>query len=107
MRLDCGSCVVRSWYWGNEPSLVRHADDYEVWRRMWDGFPRPYTHEDATEWISSCRKEPQTHFAIGVGGKAVGGIGLELGSNVERRSAEIGYWLGETFWGRGIVPAAV
>ena len=105
--LDCGRCAVRSWRGGDESSLVRHADNYEVWRRMWDSFPRPYTHEDAMEWISACRKEPQTHFAIEAGGEAVGGIGLELGSDVERRSAEIGYWLGEDFWGQGIVPAAV
>lgn len=74
---------------------------------MWDSFPSPYTHADAEQWISFTRQEPQTHFAIEVRGEAVGGIGLELGEDVERRSAEIGYWLGEEFWGRGIVPAAV
>ena len=75
---------------------------------MSDGFPHPYTRADAEDWISpALRQEPQTQFAIEVRGEAVGGIGLELGSDVERRSAEIGYWLGEEFWGRGIVTAAV
>jgi RimJ/RimL family protein N-acetyltransferase len=87
--------------------MVRHADNYEVWRRLRDSFPRPYTHADAEQWISFAGQGPQTHFAIEVRSEAVGGIGLELGSDVERRSAEIGYWLGEDFWGRGIVPAAV
>ena len=48
-----------------------------------------------------------THFAIEVHGEATGGIGLELGSDIERRSAEVGYWLGEAFWGKGITTAAV
>ena len=39
--------------------------------------------------------------------EAVGGIGLELGRDIERRSAEIGYWLGEAFWGKGIATDAV
>ncbi len=105
--VDCGRCVVRSWREGDEPSIVHHADNYEVWRRMWDSFPRPYTHEDAEQWISFTRQNPQTHFAIEVHGEAVGGIGLELGNDIEHRSAEIGYWLREDFWGRGIVTAAV
>lgn len=75
---------------------------------MRDRFPHPYTRADAEQWISLARhQEPQTRFAIEVRGEAVGGIGLELGSDIERRSAEIGYWLGEEFWGRGIVTAAV
>ena len=50
---------------------------------------------------------PETNFAIAVGDEAVGGIGFTLGMDVERCSAELGYWLGEAFWGRGITTAAV
>ena len=108
MRLDCGCCVLRPWREGDEPSLVRHANDYEVWRRLRDRFPRPYTYADAEQWIANVqRQDPQTHFAIEVHGGATGGIGLELGSDIERRSAEMGYWLGQDFWGRGITTAAV
>ena len=108
MRLDCGRCVLRSWREGDEPSLVRHADNYEVWRRLRDRFPHPYTRPDAEQWIAFARQQdPQTSFAIEVRGEAVGGIGLELGSDIERRSAEIGYWLGEASWGRGIATDAV
>jgi RimJ/RimL family protein N-acetyltransferase len=46
-------------------------------------------------------------LAIEYGGEAVGGIGFTLGSDVERHSAEVGYWLGEGFWGRGIATAAL
>jgi [ribosomal protein S5]-alanine N-acetyltransferase len=72
--------------------LVRHANNYEIWRRLRDRFPHPYTHADAKQWIAIVRRQdPQTHFAIEVHGEATGGIGLELGSDIERRSAEVGY----------------
>ena len=108
VRIDCGCCVLRPWRGGDEPSMVRHANNYEVWRRLRDRFPHPYTRADAEQWISSTRQQnPQTHFAIEARGEATGGIGLEPGNDVERRSAEIGYWLGESFWGRGIATSAV
>jgi [ribosomal protein S5]-alanine N-acetyltransferase len=108
VRLDCGCCVLRPWREGDESSLVRHANNYEVWRRLRDGFPHPYTHADAERWIAfAMQQNPQTHFAIEMHGEATGGIGLELRSDVERRSAEMGYWLGQDFWGRGIITAAV
>ena len=108
MRLNCGCCVLRPWGEGNGPSLVRHANNYEVWCRVRDRFPYPYTHADAEGWIAFAQQQdPQTQFAIQVHGEAAGGIGLELRSDVERRSAEIGYWLGETFWGKGIATAAI
>jgi ribosomal-protein-alanine N-acetyltransferase len=108
VRLDCGCCVLRPWREGDEPSLVRHADNYEVWRRLRDGFPHPYTRADAERWIAFAKQQdPQTHFAIEVRGEAIGGIGLGLRSDIERRSAEIGYGLGEGLWGRGITTVAV
>ena len=108
MRLDCGRCVLRPWASADVPSLVRHANNYEVWRHLRDRFPYPYTLADAERWIAFTRQQdPQTHFAIEVHNEAVGGIGLERKSDVERCSAEIGYWLGEDLWGKGIATAAV
>lgn len=108
MRLDCGCCLLRPWEEGDGPSLVRHADNYEIWRRLRDRFPHPYTRADAEQWIALAgRRDPPTHFAIEVQGEAAGGIGLEPGSDIERRSAEIGYWLGEAHWGKGLTTAAV
>lgn len=63
---------------------------------------------DARRWIRQASGiSPQTQFAIVVEGAAVGGIGLDLRSDIFRRSAEIGYWLGEPFWGRGLTTEAV
>jgi RimJ/RimL family protein N-acetyltransferase len=89
-------------------SLVRHANNRQVWRNLRDRFPHPYTVSDAEHWIHEATSmRPESHFAIAVAGEAVGGIGLELQKDVHRRSAEIGYWLGEEFWGRGIITDAV
>ncbi|MFN2383863.1 MAG: GNAT family N-acetyltransferase [Gemmatimonadota bacterium] len=103
-----GSVVVRSWHRGDAASLVRHADDREVWRNLRDRFPSPYTEGDAKRWLRvASREDPGMNFAIAVDGEAVGGIGLGAQPDVFRRSVEIGYWLGRPYWGRGIMTEAV
>jgi RimJ/RimL family protein N-acetyltransferase len=79
-----------------------------VWLNLRDRFPHPYTRPDAESWVRfAAGATPETNFAIAVDGQAVGGIGLVLHDDVERCSAEIGYWLGRAFWGRGLATAAV
>jgi RimJ/RimL family protein N-acetyltransferase len=108
LRLDCGPCVIRSWRPGDEDALARHANDRGVWLNLRDRFPHPYTRSDAEQWVRfASGRTPETAFAIAVEDQAVGGIGLELHDDVERCAAEIGYWLGRTFWGRGLATAAV
>jgi ribosomal-protein-alanine N-acetyltransferase len=108
VELDLGPCTIRSWRRSDEPSLVRHADDREVWINLRDRFPHPYTAADARAWLGFVdEKTPETDFAIAVAGQAVGGIGIGLRDDVARRSAEIGYWLGPALWGRGLATAAV
>jgi RimJ/RimL family protein N-acetyltransferase len=108
MRLDLRTCVVRSWQPADVDSLARNADNRKIWINLRDAFPHPYTQRDAREFIKSVlRRTPETLFAIAVDGEAVGGIGFVLHPDVERVSAEIGYWLGEPFWGRGIVSEAL
>jgi RimJ/RimL family protein N-acetyltransferase len=100
--------LIRDWRRGDEESLVRHANNPNVARNMRDRFPNPYTHADADWWIARAGAQSRpTDFAIVVDGEAAGGIGFILQEDVARGSVEIGYWLGEAYWGRGIVTAAV
>jgi RimJ/RimL family protein N-acetyltransferase len=93
---------------GDETSLVDHANSREVWLNLRDQFPHPYTANDAKEWVKLASNQTQpTNFAIEVASEAAGGISLRLQDDVERVSAEIGYWLGQRFWNRGVVSAAV
>jgi RimJ/RimL family protein N-acetyltransferase len=108
MELKLKTCTIRPWRRGDEKSLARHANNYNVWRNVRDRFPHPYTVKDAQEWINQAAAEyPQTNFAIAIDGEAGGGIGLMLQEDIHRCAAEIGYWLGEDFWGRGIMSEAV
>jgi len=108
MELKLTRSVLREWKPGDEQSLVRNANSRRIWRNLRDAFPHPYTLADAEHWINIANPTtPIRNFAIVVDGTAVGGIGLVLTDDVFRRSAEIGYWLGEPFWGRGIVTEAV
>ena len=108
MKLDLTTCSVRSWAWRDRDAIVRHANNRNVWINLRDRFPYPYTDRDARNWLECIvGHEPETNFAITVAGEAVGGIGFILQPDVARRSAEIGYWLGEEFWGRGIATEAV
>jgi len=108
MQLECGICRVRSWRTSDLDALVRHANNRNIWLQLRDRFPYPYTRECGMQWLAATTLEsPETAFAIEVDGEAAGGVGLVLGVDVERVSAEIGYWIGEPFWGRGIVSAAL
>ena len=108
MKLDCRSCELRPLEPGDAASLAAHANDREIWLNLRDRFPHPYSLQDAETYIAMIKNQsPVTSFGIIVGGSAVGGISLMPGKDIERCSAEIGYWLGRVFWGRGIATDAV
>lgn len=108
MRLELDRCVVRPWVASDLDSLVRHADNANVARHLRDRFPHPYTRHDGVDFLAAVIRAPRpTVWCIEVGGACAGGIGIELGRDVERVSAEIGYWLGEPCWGRGIATEAL
>ena len=107
-ELKLARCTLRPWRVGDTASLARHANNRNVSRNMRDIFPYPYTAADATAWIERVKDEsPTQNFAIAVDGDGVGGISVTLREDVYRRSAEVGYWLGEPFWGRGIASEAL
>ena len=108
MELKGRLSVVRSWKSADVPSLVKYANNINIARHLRDRFPHPYSAIDARRFVDAIVvARPVTTFAIDVGKEVVGGIGFSPGSDVERFSAEIGYWLGEPYWGRGIVAEAL
>jgi [ribosomal protein S5]-alanine N-acetyltransferase len=108
MEIGCGICKVRSWRVTDIGSLARHANNHRVWMNLRDRFPYPYSLADAERWVGfAVTAEPEVDFAIEYHGESVGGLGLTLGAREERHSAELGYWLGEEVWGKGIATAAV
>lgn len=108
MLLDCGKCTIRNWTIVDRTSLLENANDRAVWRNLGERFPHPYTRSDADQWLSYLEEmaEP-THWAIDVDGRAVGGIGVDPGNLEHIKSGRFGYWLGQSYWGRGIMTSAV
>jgi ribosomal-protein-alanine N-acetyltransferase len=108
MRLQLSLCTIRPWRDSDAESLQRHANNRLVSMHLRDRFPFPYELEQARSFLGWVTKQASpAAWAIEVGGEAAGGIGVELHSDVERVSAEIGYWLGESTWGRGVATEAV
>ncbi len=109
MRIEAEGFVLRPWRRGDEAALVCHADSRRVWRNLTDRFPHPYRPSDALAWIAlhEAHEGPPHDLALEVEGEAVGGVGLKPGEDLARRSAEVGYWLGEAYWGRGLATAAL
>jgi RimJ/RimL family protein N-acetyltransferase len=108
LELRAGSIVLREWETADAESLVPQANDRRVWLGLRDAFPHPYGIEDARRFIDMARQmSPRTYFAIEVAGRVAGGIGYTGHPDVERIGAEVGYWLGFEFWGRGIATTAL
>lgn len=108
IELGAGLGCLRTWVPGDASSIARHANNRSIWLNLRDAFPHPYSIDDAACYITTSLKDhPPTGLAIAVGEEAVGSIGVMLHPDVERVSAELGYWLAEPFWGRGITTAAV
>jgi ribosomal-protein-alanine N-acetyltransferase len=108
MRITTPSSLLRDWMRTDAESLARHANNLRIVATMRDAFPCPYTLDDAHRFITTATgRTPNLLLAIDRDGEAVGGIGIHPLGDVKRRSAEIGYWVSESLWGRGIATDAV
>jgi RimJ/RimL family protein N-acetyltransferase len=108
IEVAAGEGLVREWRTADAAGLVPQANDRRVWINMRDAFPHPYGIADAERFIAlALARVPPSFFAIEVAGRIAGGIGYTIHSDVERVGAEVGYWLGHEFWGRGLATAAV
>ncbi|KAK1984680.1 acetyltransferase [Colletotrichum cereale] len=107
--LTLQKCLVRPWHPADAPSLARGADSRAVAAFLRDRFPHPYTLADADGWIAMNLAPPLLNWAIvcPTSGAVMGGIGLVPGQDVYSAGCELGYWIGEAFWGRGVMSELV
>lgn len=109
LRIPFDGGELRPWREEDADALVRHANDYDVWKNLGDMFPHPYTRQDARRWLGGgLEGRSELSLAIDVGPQLAGGLGLKFPRDpIYRVTAEVGYWLGRTFWGRGIMARVV
>ena len=108
VKIELPNCTIRDWRREDAPALAANANNRNVWLKLRDRMPHPYTLSDAEAYIAQRLADPDGMvFCIDVDGEAVGGIGVHPGNDVNRLTAELGYWLAEKFWGRGIMTPAV
>ncbi len=107
LPIAAGPVTLRRWRKSDRDDLVAHADNRAVWRNMTHLFPHPYTTSDATSWIERCiDQDPPQDLVVAVDDRLVGVCGMGREEGVNRYTSEVGYWLGERHWGRGIMTAA-
>lgn len=108
VRLPGEGFVLRPWRRDDLDALVRHADDARIVRGLSTRFPHPYTREDGERFLAGDVVDlSDPVFAIEVDGEACGGIGAHPGRGERSHSAEFGYWLTPSLWGRGLMTKAV
>jgi ribosomal-protein-alanine N-acetyltransferase len=108
VEIKLKSAVIRPWSVSDAEAIQRYANNRKIWLNLRDIFPHPYTLENARQFLEMVTHEnPQTNFAIATDSEAIGSIRLKLNTDVHRKTAELGYWLAELFWGRGIMSDAV
>jgi RimJ/RimL family protein N-acetyltransferase len=108
MELKLNTCLVRSWRVDDASALQRHANNRHIWLHLRDVFPHPYTLADAEAFLNVVtRQQLETVFAIATPSEAIGCIHLMFGEDVHRKSGQLGYWLAEPYWNRGIMSEVV
>jgi RimJ/RimL family protein N-acetyltransferase len=103
------SLDLRPWQEGDEGALVKIANNRKIWRNLTERFPHPYTMKDAVSWIEHANSEPSDaiNLALLANGQIAGGAGFERRGDLSTRTAEMGYWLGEPYWGKGFATRAL
>lgn len=101
---------LRKWQDTDINDVACYANNIKIACNLRNVFPYPYTKENAEDYVLSCannNEERQICRAIIINNHAVGSVGIFLGADVYEKSAELGYWLAEEYWGKGIMTAAV
>ena len=99
---------IRNWALSDLENLLRYADNPRIAQNMTDAFPHPYTQEAGEKFIAmAMSKNTVSIFAICLNNEVIGAIGVHPQNDIHKKSAELGYWLAEPFWGKGYMKQAV
>jgi ribosomal-protein-alanine N-acetyltransferase len=99
---------LRLWESRDIKDLIEYANNPNIAQNMTNAFPHPYTKEAGLKFIEIAQSHSPAHvFAICVNNQAVGAIGVHPQADIHEKCAELGYWLAEPFWGKGIMSVAV
>ena len=109
MEIPFEGGILRPWEISDAEELALVADNKNIADNLRDLFPHPYSKDDAVHWLSMVldQKGPKRYFAIIVDGKLAGSIGLTPKTDIYRKNAEVGYFIAQEFWGRGIASKAL
>lgn len=100
--------TLREWRDSDLDSLVKYANNYNIAKFLTNQFPHPYTREDGKKYLPMVSKDkPSKILAIDINGEAVGSIGIFPETDIHAKNAEMGYWLAEEYWGKGIMGRAI
>lgn len=103
-----GEFAIRSFCETDVKSLAKHANNVNIWKNLRNAFPYPFTEEDAQSWIDrAMNKRNNSDFAITHQHEVIGEIGFNPQNDIFAKSAEIGYWVSEQYWGKSIATNAV
>ena len=104
------TCKIRKWELSDAAALAAALSNKKVQDNLRDGLPYPYTEQDGTDYISAMLLADENDtfaFAITVDNKVIGSIGIFRQGNIHRQTAELGYYIAEEYWGKGIMTEAV
>ena len=104
------NCVLRKWRLSDAKELAAMLNNKKILNNLRDGLPYPYTEKDAEDYIKAMLSEDENctfAYAITLDGRVIGSIGAFRQENIHRQTAEIGYYLAEEYWGKGIMTKAI
>ena len=100
--------ILRPWKNSDLDSLVKYANNIKIADNMTNKFPHPYTNESGKAFIEFANQDNPVHvFAIEIDEETVGGAGIFPQTDIQCKNAELGYWIGEPFWGKGIITHVI
>ncbi|MDE5698189.1 MAG: GNAT family N-acetyltransferase [Lachnospiraceae bacterium] len=103
-------CAIRKWQLSDAGDLAAALSNKNIQDNLRDGLPYPYTVQDGVDFITAMISADETEtfaFAVTADDKVIGSIGVFRQGNIHRQTAEMGYYIAEAYWGRGIMTEAV